>query len=71
MLLIPSPWSLTESLQRLVKAQHLVLVLAIDEAWRLLDIHLLLELPVQEHRLDIHMVDTLAVVRCNGEKQPY
>ena len=69
--MIPSPWNLTESIQRLVKAQHLVLVLSIDEAWRLLDIHLLLELPVQECRLDIHMVDIPAVVRYNGEKQPY
>ena len=69
--MIPSPWSLTESIQRLVKAQHLVLVLAIDEVWWLLDIHLLLELPIPERRLDIHMVDTLAIVCCNGKKQPY
>ena len=40
-LLIPSPWGLAESVQRLVKAKHLVLVLAVDEAGRLLDVLLL------------------------------
>ena len=47
-LLVPSPWSLMESIQCFVESKHLVLVLPVDEPRGLLDVHLLLELPIQE-----------------------
>jgi hypothetical protein len=37
---------LTEPVQSLPEAQHFVLVLAVDETLRLLDIYLLLKLPI-------------------------
>ena len=40
-LLVPGPWSLTESVQSLVEARHLVLVLAVDKDRRLLYVYLL------------------------------
>lgn len=64
-------WSLTESVQRLPESKHLVLVLVVDEVGGLMDVDLLLEFPIQECRFDVHMVDALAVVRCNGEKQAH
>ena len=70
-LLVPSPWSLTESVQHLVELKHLVFVLAVDEPRWLLDVYFLLELPIQERRFDVHVMDAPAVVRCDGEEQAH
>jgi hypothetical protein len=45
-LLVLGPRCLTEPVQSLPEAQHFVLVLAVDETLRLLDIYLLLKLPI-------------------------
>jgi hypothetical protein len=66
-LVVPCSWRLAKPVERLVEAQHLVLVLVVNEARGLLDVDLLLELAVQERRLDVHVVDAPAVVRSNGE----
>jgi hypothetical protein len=37
----------------------------------LLDVDFFLEIPIQEHRFDVHVVDAPAVVCCNSEEQSY
>jgi hypothetical protein len=50
-----------------MESKLLELVLVIDEPRRLLNVDLILEIAVQEHRLDVHVVHALAVVRRDGE----
>jgi hypothetical protein len=48
---------LTEPVERLVEAQHLVLLPVDDKIERLANIHLLNQLFVQEHILHVHVLD--------------
>ena len=64
-------WSLTQSIECFVEAEHSMLVVVVDEAWRLLNVYLLLEFAVQERRFDVHVMDAPAEVRCDCKHQPH
>ena len=54
---VPCSRGLTGSLERLDKAQHLVLLSSDDEHWELGHEHLFMQLTIEEGRFYIHMVD--------------
>jgi hypothetical protein len=54
-----------------VKTQYLVGVVLVDEAGRLSNVHLLLQVSVQEYRLHIHVMNRLVPVRGDGEHEAH
>jgi hypothetical protein len=59
--------SLTQSVKSFVKLQyHLLKPFPCEPGW-LSDIHLFIEIPVQEGRLHIHLVHRPAMVRRHGQ----
>jgi hypothetical protein len=54
-----------------VLAQNLAVVLSVDEAGRLLHEHRLLDLPVEEGRLHVHVVDLPQVVPGDAQKMSH
>ena len=70
-LLVPGARSLTQSIECFVEVEHFMLVIVDDEAWRLLNVHLLLEFAVQERRFDVYVMDALAEVIYDCKHQPH
>lgn len=66
---VPRPWCLTETVESLPEPKHLVLVAVVDEARWLRDVHLLLELAIEECQFDIHVVHLPALLchKCNQQ----
>jgi hypothetical protein len=61
---VPGPWSLAQPIEGLVEAEHLASSVVALEAWRLRNVHLFLQLTVQECRLDVKVMDLPALMCC-------
>ncbi|KAJ1283616.1 hypothetical protein BS78_03G141900 [Paspalum vaginatum] len=68
---VPRPQGLPKAIQSLAQAEHPVLLAADDVAQWPLDVDLLLELPVQEHGLHVHVVDIPGPHRRQREQEPH
>jgi hypothetical protein len=55
--LVPCPWSLLQTIERLVKMAHIVGAARIDEPWWLLTIDLLVKCAMEKGILDIKLVN--------------
>jgi hypothetical protein len=60
-----------QPVQCIPQFEHFVLLASDDEAPRLLDIDLLLQVAAQEHRFDVHMVHLPPLVRHEGDEQTH
>ena len=52
-----------------MQAKDLALLAGDDESWRLVDVDLLLQVTVDEGRLDVHVVGAPALLSCQHEKE--
>ena len=62
--LIPGPGSLLKAVKRLVQSTHPILEAGFHKAWRLLNVHFLSQVAIEECTLDVHLKDGLAELSC-------